>query len=274
MHGDKRRAEAFQAGIILVAARLVDPALAAELGFQRLDRHAVRLQTAIAAAFAHQLVDDDALVGIGIKPALAAAAFLRSAGLVVDQHRDAGDGGELGLHLHQIVAMMDGDAARPVLVLGIFLRIVGDHHHARSGFAHHLLGDQRHGELAVVGLAAGHGDRVVEQDLVGDVDAGGDRGADRQAARVVIGAVADILENVIARGEQRLAHPVRALATHMGEAERLAVHPLRHIVTADAGIGARTFGNDGGRVMRTAGAEIGAAVGDLFGFAQALAHLL
>ena len=49
------------------------------------------LHAAIAAALADQLVDDDALVGIGKGAALAAAALLGGAGLVVDQHRDAGD---------------------------------------------------------------------------------------------------------------------------------------------------------------------------------------
>ncbi len=34
-----------------------------------------------------------------------------------------------------------------------------------------LPGDQVDGEPALVRLAAGHGDRVVEEDLVGDVDA-------------------------------------------------------------------------------------------------------
>ena len=50
--GDEGRAEALDAGIILVAGRLVDGALAAEFGFQRLDRNAVRLHRAIAAALA------------------------------------------------------------------------------------------------------------------------------------------------------------------------------------------------------------------------------
>ena len=56
--------------------------------------------------------------------------------------------------------------------------------------------DLRHGEPAVVRLPAGHRDRVVEQDLVGHVHAGGDRGADREIAGVIVGAVAEILEHV------------------------------------------------------------------------------
>ncbi len=76
----------------------------------------------------------------------------------------------------------------------------------------------RHGEAALVALAAGHRDGVVEQDLVGDVDAGRGRGADRQIAGMVVGAVAEILEHVAALRERRLADPVRALAAHLGEA--------------------------------------------------------
>src|ERR1700730_11431734 len=53
----------------------------------------------------------------------------------------------------------------------------------------------RHREPAVVGLAARHGDRIVEQDLVGHAHAGRDRGADRHVAGMVVGAVADILEH-------------------------------------------------------------------------------
>ena len=48
----KARAEAFEAGVILVAARLIDRTLAAELGLDRHDRQAVRCGRAIAAAFA------------------------------------------------------------------------------------------------------------------------------------------------------------------------------------------------------------------------------
>ena len=85
MHGDKARAEALDAGIILVAVRLVDLALAAELGVERLHRDAVRGLRAVAAAFADEIIDEDALGRIGIQPALAAAALLGGAGLVVDQ---------------------------------------------------------------------------------------------------------------------------------------------------------------------------------------------
>ena len=86
---DEARAEAVEAGEVLVAGRLVDGALVAELGLDRHDAEAVRLGRAVAAALAHRLVDEHALGGIGVGAALAAAALLGGAGLVVDQDRDA-----------------------------------------------------------------------------------------------------------------------------------------------------------------------------------------
>src|SRR5207302_1672064 len=52
LDGDEGRAEALQAGEVLVARRLVDGALAAPFGIERLHRDAVRLHAAIAAALA------------------------------------------------------------------------------------------------------------------------------------------------------------------------------------------------------------------------------
>ena len=101
------RAKAVDARIILVARRLVDRALAAELGVHRRHRHAVGLHAAIAAAFAHEFVDDDALGGVGELAALAAAPLFRRARLVVEQHRDAGDVAQFALHGVEFVAVMD-----------------------------------------------------------------------------------------------------------------------------------------------------------------------
>src|SRR5438132_411484 len=58
-HGEERWAVAAQAGVVLVAGRLVDLGLAPELGLDRVDAQAVRLHAAVAAALAHRLVDDD-----------------------------------------------------------------------------------------------------------------------------------------------------------------------------------------------------------------------
>ena len=128
---------------------------------------------------------------------------------------------------------------------GIFPRLVGDDDDLLRALGRDLARDDRHGEAAVVALAAGHRHGVVEQNLVGDVGVRGDGGANRQVAGVVVGAVAEILENVPAFRERRLADPVGALAAHLRVAERRAVHPLRHVMAADAGVGAHALGHDG-----------------------------
>ena len=72
----------------------------------------------------------------------------------------------------------------------------------------HDVGDAPRGETAFVGLAAGHGDGVVEEDLVGDVRAAGYRVADGERTGMVERAVAQVLEHVIALHEVALADPV------------------------------------------------------------------
>src|ERR1700687_62622 len=59
--GQERRAEALDAGEILVAGGLMDARLATEFGRHRFHAHAVGLLAAVAAAFADALVDDDDL---------------------------------------------------------------------------------------------------------------------------------------------------------------------------------------------------------------------
>jgi hypothetical protein len=101
---------ALDAGKVLVAVRLVDPPLAAKLGFQRLHRDAVRdLEQSPQPSQTRSLMKMR-LSGSGIEPALAAAALLRRAGLVVDQDREALDLAQLLLHRVEFAAMMNGRA--------------------------------------------------------------------------------------------------------------------------------------------------------------------
>ena len=273
VHGDEGRAKTLEAGKILVAARLVDRALAPELGLQRLHRDAVRHDATVAAAFADKLIDDDALVRIRISAALAPPAFLGRAGLVIDQDGAARCLCELDLHLVELVAVMDGQAGRPPGIRWIFFRLVRHHEHALDAFGRNLARDLRHGKAAVVRLAAGHGHGVIEQDFVGDVDARRDRRPDRQIARVIVGAVAEILEYVAAFRERRLADPIRALGAHLGEARGAPVHPLHHVVAADACIGAHAVGDHRRSVVGTAGAEIGRALRDVVDFGECALRL-
>src|SRR6185437_15486874 len=82
---DKARTEAIDAARVLIATRLVDPALAPELGFDGHDRDAIGLATAIATAFANKLVDEDALARVRHLATLAAPPLLGRADLIVDQ---------------------------------------------------------------------------------------------------------------------------------------------------------------------------------------------
>src|SRR5690606_22567479 len=206
---DKARAEALHAGKVLVAGALVDLALAAELGLQRLDGQAVGLFAAIAAAFAHQFVDDHALVRLGHRAALAAAALLGGTGLVVNDDRGAGDLAEFALHRVQRVPVLDGDALGDAGDARVLLGFVGHDGDLLHALGAHALRDLHHavalGPLADL-LAAGHGHGVVVEDLVGDVHARSDALADGQDAAVEIGAVTQVGEHVLVGAERLLAH--------------------------------------------------------------------
>src|SRR5690606_26549884 len=172
MHGDKTRAEAGDAGIVLVAVGLVDLALAPELGLLRQHRHAEALLPAVAAAFADQGVDHHPLLRVLELAALAAATLLGGAGLVVDQDRDALDLPQALLHRVQLAAVVEFHAGREQLALVPARQVIADQDDGVDAFGAHLPGDVRHGEGAVHRLATGHGHRVVVEDLVGDVDPG------------------------------------------------------------------------------------------------------
>ena len=82
---------------------------------------------------------------------------------------------------------------------------------------------------------------------------------------MVVGAVAEVLEHMRPFRERRLADPVRPFAAHLGEAFGRAVHPLHHVMAADAGIGAHALRHLCRGVMRAAGAEIGRADAEILG---------
>ena len=82
--GQERRAVALEAGVVLVAGRLVDLRLAAELGLHRQHRQAVGLLAAVAAALADALVDQ--------RPAAAASAACRACAGGASRPRTAGRG--------------------------------------------------------------------------------------------------------------------------------------------------------------------------------------
>jgi hypothetical protein len=259
MHGDHARAEAVEAGEILVAGELVDGALAAELGFHRHHGEAVGLGGAVAAAFADGGVDEDALRRVGEAAALAAAALLGGAGLVVDEGADAPGLAQLALGFVEPLAVADLDAGGEVGDALVFLRFVAHHDDARNILGGELARQLRHGQRAVHRLAAGHGHGVVEQQLVGDVHLGGDGGADGEQAGMEVGAVAHVGEHVLRAAVAGNAEPGRAFAAHVGDGQGVAAHHHRHQVAADAAQRAAALGHLGGLVVRAAGAEPGRA---------------
>ena len=119
-------------------------------------------------------------------------------------------------------------------------------------------GEVRHAQLALDGLAAGHGHVLVVEQLVGDVHAGRHRRAHRERAGVVEGAVAEVLDEVAVVGERRHADPLRALAAHLGDAGDVALAlgvQEHHRVAADPGADERAFRGLHRAVVRAAGAE-------------------
>ncbi len=257
-HGHEAGAEALRAGVVLVAAGLIDRALAAVRRFQRNDRQAVRLHAAVTAAFAHRAVDQHAARRIRKLVLLAAAAFFGCAGLVMDQHGHARDLAQLALQRIQLAAVVDLDAGTQVHALVLFGLVRGDHD-ARHVLAAQLLADLRDRDRAIDRLPARHRHGIVEQDLVGDVGARRDGLADGQVTRVVVRAFAHVLEDVRHLRVAGQADPVDAFAAHLRQATRVAVHPCSHVVAAHAGQRLAALGHLGRRAVRTARAEVRAA---------------
>src|SRR5207253_9212360 len=110
--GQERRAVAAETRVVLVAARLVDLGLPAELGLDRVDGKAVRLGAAVAAALTHGLVDVHARRGVRQPAALAQAPLLGGAALVVDQRGHAANIAE------HTVGLVEAVASRPVHAAG------------------------------------------------------------------------------------------------------------------------------------------------------------
>ena len=262
-HGDEARAEAAQARQVVVARALVDLALGAQRGGQRPHRDAVRLRGAVAAAFADGGVDQHARGRRrGVGGALALAPRLGGAGLLVDQHRQPAQLAQLALHRVERVAVVHRRARRQAGVGAVARRVVADDGDAARAFGRDLARDLRHRRRALGHLAAGHRDRAVDQDLVGDVDAGSGGGADRQQPAVLVGAVAEVLEHVAGAAERRDADPVGAFTTHVRARDRAPRRLLlHHAVAADAGHRDAAVGQRGRAVVRAAAAEEGLALG-------------
>src|SRR5881398_1707658 len=109
MNRNETGAEPFDAGIVLVARRLVDPALAAVLRVYGNNGHTIRLGATITAAFTNPVVDEDADGWIGILAPLASTTFFGCTGLVVNERGHARVRPQLPLNSIQITAVADRD---------------------------------------------------------------------------------------------------------------------------------------------------------------------
>ena len=254
MHGDEAGAEAFHARKIFIAIALVDTALAAVFGFFGQHRHAETFHPAIAAAFADQRIHQHALLRIHQLAALAAAAFFGGAGLVVNQDASALHFTQHFLHGIEVTTVVEGGALREERRIRPLVDVITDQRNGLHAFGTHLCGDLWHGQGAIDRLAAGHRDRVVVEDFVGDVDASGNRLTNGQRATVEVGAIAQVLEDMRGVGEWCLPGPCHAFTAHMGKGVGVAVHPRHHVVTANAALRAAAFRHLGAGVVRAAGA--------------------
>ena len=159
---------------------MVNRSLAAEFCFLRSDGDAIGGRPAIAAPLADGLVDERPHGRVGVQAALAPSAFLGGAGLIVDKDRHSFNVAKVALKRVQIIAMVEGNIGGEMGADGVFPGFVGDHGDPLYTFGAHLLADNGHIKRPVHGLAACHGDGVVVENFIGNVDLGGDGGADCQ----------------------------------------------------------------------------------------------
>ena len=241
---DEAGAIAFDAAVVLVAFRLVDPALATELGFKRLDGNAVRLDRAVTATLTDKIIDKQSFLGIRIKTALAPPALLCRAGLVIDQDSQPLGRTQFPLHGIQIIAVMDGRPFKLPRQMPVFLRLVRHDGYALCPFGGDLSGNDGHTHRPIMHLPACHRDGIVEQDFVGYVDARRRRRPYGNQPGMEISPVPDILKNMVFPRERRLPDPGCAFAAHLGDERRVSFgHGIGHAMTPDPGHGPAAFWN-------------------------------
>ena len=170
-----------------------------KLGLHRLDAQAVRLDRAVAAALADQLVDDGEPRRVLQRARACAGGASRWRRSARRSAPDARDLAQLALHARR--ARGGGGCVTPRGKSAGGRTSPARRRRARSAprpRRGRLCAIAWHADRAVDRLPAGHRDGVVVEDLVGDVGARRDRLADRHRAGVVPGALAEVLEDVAA----------------------------------------------------------------------------
>ena len=158
--------------------------------------------------------------------------------------------------------MVQGEALNLLKLSAVVLRLIRHQRDAMDALSSQLLDQIFDRELTVKGLPSGHGDGFVQQNFVGDVDAGRDGGADRQNSGVKISAIPQVLEDVLSLGKGCLTQPGDTLATHLGKGVGVSVrHPRCHVVAANTPHRMTAVGHFGRGVMGASRAKMWSACG-------------
>ena len=224
---------------------MINAALAPKRRFNRLHRQAIRSAGAIAAIFTNARIDRDAPIGARRQIALAlAAAFCRTF-LIIDDDGDTLHRAQFLLHGIKPRTVMKANRGWDQRIAAMPIRIIGDNFDPPHTFAMQLRGDMRHINLAFRGLAAGHGDSAIHQNLEGDIGLGCYRKAHGKTAGMGVSAIAHVSKDMFLAGEMFLPDPGGTLATHLAEEIRIPVHEAREVMAANAGQSAAAFRHAG-----------------------------
>ncbi len=174
------------------------------------------------------------------------------------QHRHAGHVAQFALQAVKLVPVVHGHApgqCDPAIAIRL---VCGDYNFFHA-FAQHLLTDTGNGNGSIDRLATRHCNGIIEQYFVGDVGIRGHRLPDGKVAGMKVCAFAHVLKNMRHAGKARHAYPVRTFTAHLRQSRRVAVHPGGHVMAAYAAQGLAALRHFGGRAVRAAGTEVGAA---------------
>jgi hypothetical protein len=254
-HAQEGGAVAIETGAVVAARRRVNARLAAERRRDGAKRDARGPEPAIPAALADVLVDHGLALRRRQQPAALEALLVIGADLVVDEGRHPGLRADLA---HGPLPLRARDAADP-LVRGRQPQqggVVAHRHHPAHTVRQQLAHEVGDGLGARGPLAAGHRDHAVVEELERDLHAGGDARAHGQSPRVEVGAVPEVLEQVIRIRVGLEADPVGALGAHRAHVLDAAVHEQGHRVAADPAPDRCAFGGSGGGRVGTAAAEV------------------
>ncbi len=156
--------------------------------------------------------------------------------------------------------MVNRCARGKLIACAVLLGFVGHDGDAFDSFVIGLVGNLVNVQLPVDRLPASHGDGVIEQQLVGDVDAGAHGRPDCQRSRMEVRAVPEVLKNMPGFDKGLLTDPGHSFTTHLAKGIGLSVHPGDHIVAAYAALSTTALGDFGGRIVRASRAKIGDAL--------------